>query len=188
MKRNLLLSLGLSLFLLVFSVHFAFATETPEDSSSLKLPLDEKPFQVSSGFFANQVVLQGLDKITARVFTIKAALGEPVNFEKLSITVRKCWKASPEDPPESIAYLEVSERKADETLHPIFKGWMFASSPSVSAMEHPVYDLWVKECSGTMEPASFELEKDPEVFQEEPKEELKAFYKGLGETGVHPTP
>ena len=90
--------------------------------------------------------LQGLDKITARVSTIEATVGEPVSFGALQITVRACDKRPPEEPPESAAYLEIVERQVNEEPKPVFTGWMFASSPAVSAMEHPVYDIWVLDC------------------------------------------
>jgi hypothetical protein len=90
--------------------------------------------------------LQGLDKITARVSTIEAPVGRPVAFGALEITVRACDKRPPEEPPESAAYLEIVERKTNEEPKTVFSGWMFASSPAVSALEHPVYDIWVLDC------------------------------------------
>jgi hypothetical protein len=90
--------------------------------------------------------LQGLDKITARVSTIEATVGQPVAFGALEITVRACDKRPPEEPPESAAYVEIVERQVNEEPKRVFSGWMFASSPAVSAMEHPVYDIWVLDC------------------------------------------
>lgn len=91
-------------------------------------------------------VLQGLDKVTARTSTFEAKVGEVVAFGQLSITVRACQKASPIDPPESAAFLDVQQKRPDGAQPPVFQGWMFASSPALSAMEHPVYDVWVKDC------------------------------------------
>jgi hypothetical protein len=93
-----------------------------------------------------QAKLQGLDKITARVSTIEAPVGQAVAFGALEITVRACDKRPPEEPPESAAYLEIVERKVNEEPKTVFSGWMFASSPAVSALEHPVYDIWVLDC------------------------------------------
>lgn len=90
--------------------------------------------------------LQGLDKITARVSTIEAPVGQAVAFGALEITVRACDKRPPEEPPESAAYVEIVERKVNEAPKPVFAGWMFASSPAVSALEHPIYDIWVLDC------------------------------------------
>lgn len=94
----------------------------------------------------DEAKLQGLDKITARVSTIEAPVGQPVVFGALEITVRACDKRPPEEPPESAAYLEIVERKVNEEPKTVFSGWMFASSPAVSALEHPVYDIWVLDC------------------------------------------
>ena len=96
----------------------------------------------------DKVLLRCLDKITARVSDIEAPLGQTVKFGKLEITARFCQKSPPEDPPESVAFLEITENKSDEKTSHVFSGWMFASSPAHSAMEHPVYDIWVKECIG----------------------------------------
>lgn len=92
------------------------------------------------------VVLQGLDKVTARTNTFTAKVGEAATFGKLTILVKACKKAPPIEPPESAAFLQVQEQKPDEGVVPVFDGWMFASSPALSAMEHPVYDVWVKDC------------------------------------------
>jgi len=93
-----------------------------------------------------EAVLQGLDKITARISTIKVAVGETVNFGSLQITLKACDKHPPEETPESAAFLQVVEQKPGEQPVTRFSGWMFASSPALSAMEHPVYDLWVLDC------------------------------------------
>jgi hypothetical protein len=94
----------------------------------------------------DEAVLQGLDKITARVSTIKVPVGQTVNFGSLQITVKACDKHPPEETPESSAFLQVVEQKPGEAPVTRFSGWMFASSPALSAMEHPVYDLWVLDC------------------------------------------
>lgn len=91
-------------------------------------------------------LLQGLDKVTARTSTFEAKVGEVVQFGQLSITVKSCRKSAPIDPPESAAFLDVQEKRPDGAMVPVFNGWMFASSPALSAMEHPVYDVWVKDC------------------------------------------
>ncbi len=91
-------------------------------------------------------VLQGLNKITARVSTINAPVGDSVTFGVLEIIVRTCDKRPPEDPPESAAFLDIWEVQQGEPAVSIFRGWMFASSPALSALEHPVYDIWVLDC------------------------------------------
>ena len=93
------------------------------------------------------VVLRALDKMTARVEEMELPINQPTQFGKLSIVARTCRVTLPEEaPPESAAYLEITEIKPGTQGTPVFNGWMFASSPALSAMEHPVYDIWVTGC------------------------------------------
>ena len=91
-------------------------------------------------------VLQGLDKITARISTFEAPIDDPVSFGSLEIVVRTCQETPPEEPPESAAFLEIEDARPDSPSVRVFTGWMFASSPAISAMEHPVYDVWIVDC------------------------------------------
>jgi hypothetical protein len=92
-------------------------------------------------------VLQGLDKTTARISKFEAPVDTPVRFGTLTITVRDCRKRPPEEPPESAAFLEIQDKRpGDAEPHRLFSGWMFASSPALSALEHPVYDVGVLDC------------------------------------------
>ena len=103
----------------------------------------------SSAAFAipgDKVIMQGLDKVTARISTFEIGLEEEVSFGTLRIRLRSCDRTPPEEPPESAAFLEIIEIRPDERPETLFTGWMFASSPALSALEHPVYDVWVKEC------------------------------------------
>jgi hypothetical protein len=97
-----------------------------------------EPFEVA--------LLQGLDKVTARVSTIEAPVGRTVRFGTLQIIARTCDKRPPEETPESAAFLDIWEVRPGEAAISIFRGWMFASSPSLSAVHHPVYDVWVLDC------------------------------------------
>ena len=103
-------------------------------------------------------VLRGLDKVTARISTIKAPVGEVVHFGTLEIIARTCDKRPPEEPPESAAFLDIWEARQGESAVSLFRGWMFASSPALSALEHPVYDVWVIDCQPA---ASSEGDKGP---------------------------
>lgn len=106
-------------------------------------------------------VLQGLDKITARVSEFEVAVGTVAEFGSLSLIVRACRETPPEESPETAAFLEVSDQppgQDDATL--IFSGWMFASSPGVSALEHAIYDVWVIGCAGA---ARQEITEDDEA-------------------------
>lgn len=91
-------------------------------------------------------VLEGMDKVTARISTFDAAVGQAVRYGDLEIIVRACRKRPPEEQPESAAFLEIYEAKKGAARRKVFSGWMFASSPALSSMEHPVYDVWVVDC------------------------------------------
>lgn len=101
--------------------------------------------------FADVAVLQGLDKVTARVSHIEVPVGSSVTFGSLEIAADACYKNPPEELPESAAFLRISEVQATgddvaDSSETLFSGWMFASSPALSALTHPVYDVWVIDC------------------------------------------
>jgi hypothetical protein len=91
-------------------------------------------------------VLQGLDKTTARVSRIEAPVDGVARFGTLEIVARACHKKPPTETPESAAFLDIVDVRPDSPSIRVFNGWMFASSPALSAMEHPVYDIWVVDC------------------------------------------
>ncbi len=110
-------------------------------------PALDGPAPLAAGSIEREVaVLRWLDKVTARVDTIAVPVNRSVRVQTLEIIVRACLERPPEEPPESAAFLDVSEVKPGEPTAEVFRGWMFASSPALSAMEHPVYDLWVLDC------------------------------------------
>ena len=95
-------------------------------------------------------VFQGLDKITARIKTFEIKVGVPKKFGVLNLNLQKCVFSKPLNEPESIAYIKVLDKSdkysvtKDKSL--IFEGWIFASSPALNAMEHPVYDVSLISC------------------------------------------
>jgi len=94
------------------------------------------------------VKLQSLDKATARTMTFEAKVGSTLKFGPLYMKVQSCQKSSPLDDPESAAFLQVWEVDTNKESHWVFSGWMFASSPGLSPMDHPIYDVWVIDCLG----------------------------------------
>jgi hypothetical protein len=96
--------------------------------------------------FMDIAILQGIDKVTARVSRIEIPIGRTVTFGALEITAEACHKRPPEEAPESAAFLVIAEQQFDEEPTLLFSGWMFASSPALSALEHAVYDVWVIDC------------------------------------------
>ena len=96
--------------------------------------------------FADFAVLQVLNKVTAKSSQFKARVGEKVLFGRLKIFVYRCWQAPLDQKPESKALLEIYNVNVDSLEEKIFYGWMFASSPSISGLEHPIYDVSVINC------------------------------------------
>ncbi len=109
------------------------------------------PARAQSWIENDIAILQGLDKITARISTFEAALDRVARFGTLEIIPRSCQKRPPEEQPESAAFLEIEETYQDRDSERLFSGWMFASSPALSALEHPVYDVWVIDCRRSLE-------------------------------------
>lgn len=122
----------------------AVALTIPSPSSSAAQPAT-LPGSPAEPF--NVAVLRGLDKVTARTSTFEAPVDEMVRFGTLEIVARHCEKSPPEEPPEAAAFLHISEVKRGEPAETVFEGWMFASSPALSALEHPVYDVIVVDCA-----------------------------------------
>jgi hypothetical protein len=96
-------------------------------------------------------VFSGLDKITGRIISFEAAMGETVQFGSLQITPRVCFSRPPTEAPQTDAFAEVDEVAVDHSAHRIFTGWMFADSPGMHGVEHPVYDIWLTDCKGGTE-------------------------------------
>ena len=101
-------------------------------------------------------ILQALDKVTAETVRFEAAVGQPVRYKTLVFTVRACEQAAEDEPQEdSIAYLTVESQPKPVSGRPtppprqVFKGWMYASSPGLHPLEHPVYDAWLITCRAT---------------------------------------
>ena len=92
-------------------------------------------------------VLRGLDKVTARVSTFEAKKNSHIRFGTLRILVRFCDKRPPEETPETSVFLEIIDIRPGGQPIRVFTGWMFASSPALSALEHPTYDVWVIDCN-----------------------------------------
>jgi len=93
-------------------------------------------------------VFAGLDKITGRIISFEVAIGETVQFGSLQITPRVCYARPPTEAPRTDSFAEVDEVETDKTLKRIFTGWMFADSPGLHGVEHPVYDIWLTDCKG----------------------------------------
>lgn len=103
----------------------------------------EKPFKADASY----VVLQGLDKETAKILTFGGRVGQTVQFRTLRIVIRRCQRTPPDQPPEKAAFLQIYDvNPVTKNRALVFSGWMFKSKPALSAMDHAVYDVWVKDC------------------------------------------
>jgi len=113
-----------------------------------------RPALAAEGMIEEPIAaMQGLDKITARISRFDVAVGQPQHFGTLAIVVRDCEKSAPEARPENAAFVEISESRPGEDKLLLFSGWMFSSSPALSALEHPIYDVNLLECKGAAPPA-----------------------------------
>ena len=103
----------------------------------------------SADRIANKVaIFAALDKVTARISRLEVRLDETVQFGALKVTAHSCFTRPPTEPPKTTAFVEVQEIKLDGSEQPIFHGWMFAQSPGLHAVEHPVFDVWLTDCQG----------------------------------------
>jgi len=100
----------------------------------------------------NQAVFSGLDKITGRIISFDVAIGETVQFGALQVTPRVCYTRPPTETPNTDAFIEVDEITLQNEIKRIFTGWMFAASPGLHAVEHPIYDIWLADCKGPQAP------------------------------------
>jgi hypothetical protein len=93
-------------------------------------------------------VFAGLDKITGRIISFDVAINETVQFGALQVTPRVCYSRPPTETPNTDAFVEVDEVTLQGEIKRIFTGWMFAASPGLHAVEHPIYDVWLTDCKG----------------------------------------
>ncbi|MDE2486211.1 MAG: DUF2155 domain-containing protein, partial [Alphaproteobacteria bacterium] len=117
----------------------------PSEPNAPEVPQRRPRFDVA--------VIQALDKVTAHTLRFEAHVGQPVRYKTLIFTVRACEKTAPDEPiSDSIAYIEILSQPKTEPGHPVlpakraFQGWMYASSPSLDPLEHPLYDAWLITC------------------------------------------
>lgn len=91
-------------------------------------------------------VFSGLDKITGRITTFDVYVNETVQFGALQVTPKACYSRDQAEAQKIDGFVEVDEITLDRKIRRIFSGWMFADSPGLNAVEHPIYDVWLKDC------------------------------------------
>jgi hypothetical protein len=92
-------------------------------------------------------VFAALDKVTAKISRLEVPLNQTATFGALKVTPRACYSRAPTEPPKTTTFVEVEEIQLDGKQKKIFSGWMFADSPGLNAVEHPVFDVWLTDCS-----------------------------------------
>ncbi len=118
----------------------------------------------SSPCFAQQRVdnpvaeFAGLDKVTARITKFDVKINETVQFGTLQVTPKICNTSASNDDPLTTGFIQVDETTLDKKVHKVFSGWMFADSPGLNAVEHPIYDIWLVSCKGGKRPPPSETD------------------------------
>lgn len=129
------------------------AQPTPAAKPAATTPPPEKPAEPIKRARSSVAILQALDKVTTETMRFEAPVGQPIRYKTLVFTVRACETTSPdEDAPDSVAYLTVDTQpkalpgRVAPPGRQIYKGWMYANSPGLNPLEHPVYDAWLIAC------------------------------------------
>lgn len=123
------------------------ATVAPADAAPIENPV---------------ATFSGLDKVTGRIISFDVYMNETVQFGALRVTPRTCLTQPPTEEPNTMVFAEVDEITLDAKIRRIFTGWMFAASPGLNAVDHPVYDVWLKDCTVTTDvapPPGFDASK-----------------------------
>ena len=117
------------------------------------VPTAEKPVEPMRRSRSGAAIIQAIDKVTAETLRFEAPIGQPIRYKTLVFTVRACeTSAADESSPDSVAYMTIDSQpksltgRAPPPPKQVFKGWMFASSPGLNPLQHPVYDAWLIAC------------------------------------------
>ena len=121
----------------------------------------------------NHAVFSGLDKITGRIISFDVAINETVQFGALQVTPRVCYTRPPTETPNTDGFLEVDEITLQGEIKRLFTGWMFAASPGLHAVEHPIYDVWLADCKGPQAPTVAEITPVEPPAQRPPQQRAK---------------
>src|SRR5262245_3764164 len=147
----------------------------PQQANTAPQPSDEVVVEPPPQRINNPTtVFSGLDKITGRIISFDVAINETVQFGALQVTPRVCYSRPPTETSNTDAFVEVDEVTLQGEIKRIFTGWMFAASPGLHAVEHPIYDVWLTECKGGQNPNVAEVPADqsakPPARQQQPQQ------------------
>ncbi len=130
------------------------ASNHPAEGQPAAPPKEEVVVEPPPQRIANPTaVFSGLDKISGRIISFDVAINETVQFGALQVTPRVCYSRPPTETPNTDSFVEVDEVTLKGEIKRIFTGWMFAASPGLHAVEHPIYDVWLTDCKGAQPPA-----------------------------------
>jgi hypothetical protein len=155
-----MLKLNKKIYLIIFSAFIfisrtVYAADEEDKISQIETPADTQEKAVENKLttdkidktgFGTVAILQGLNKITAKTSEFEVKVGGKIEFGKLTIMIHKCWQAPLDQRPESKILMEIYETNINNIKSKIFYGWMFASTPSISGLEHPIYDITAIGC------------------------------------------
>jgi hypothetical protein len=141
----------------------------PQPADTSPQPGDEVVVEPPPQRISNPTaVFSGLDKITGRIISFDVAINETVQFGALQVTPRVCYSRPPTETPNTDAFVEVDEVTLTGEIKRIFTGWMFAASPGLHAVEHPIYDVWLTDCKGGQNPNVAEAPPAPPPQSRQP--------------------
>ncbi len=144
-------------------------TPPPQPTNTEPQPGDEIIMEPPAQKVDNPTaVFSGLDKITGRIINFEVAINETVRFGALEVTPRVCYTRPLTMAANTDGFIEVDELTLQGELRRIFTGWMFAASPGLNAVEHPIYDVWLTDCKGAKQPEIAEAPPEPEPAAEKP--------------------
>ncbi|MGX9116465.1 DUF2155 domain-containing protein [Mesorhizobium sp. BHbsci] len=135
-----------------FSMVAAQTLEAPVDPAAPEAPMEPEATVAPAAPAAPERITNpvaefaGIDKITGRIITFDVYIDETVQFGALQVTPRICYSRPQTEEPKTDSFVEVDEITLDRKIRRIFTGWMFAESPGLNAVEHAVYDVWLKGC------------------------------------------
>lgn len=92
------------------------------------------------------LIMRGLDKITGRATTVLVPIGQSAQYATFTVSAKYCYTTPSTETPETAAFVQVDDHRPDQAARRIFSGWMYASSPGLHGVEHPIYDIWVISC------------------------------------------
>ncbi len=113
---------------------------------ALCLPLAVTSIAQAEKISNTVAVFSGIDKITGRIITFDVYIDETVQFGALQVTPKVCYSRPPSEAPKTTSFIVVDEITLERKIRRLFTGWMFADSPGLNAVEHPIYDVWLVDC------------------------------------------